>query len=695
MSRAQSTDTDTVEGRRMALATAQAQHFVDTLAATEPVIPEAGILAGPLRRTVSPETPNQLGWDADNLHFPMDVGNLMRLGSAGIARRALANAAGRPAEQAHYLKCIAATYEAVCCFIASHAAAAEGKIRGASASERHRLEAIAANCRALSVEPPRTFAQAVQLFWFVHCIRVTGWSSTIGRLDQHLFPFYRADAAGGLTREDALELLCELWRGLNRQVPHPSNGLMNLMVGGQDAAGNDAANEVSYLLIDTAIRVNDTNPFVSARVHARTEKRFLDKVIELQLVGHGQGTVYNDELIIPSLVRYGLPLELARNYANDGCNEITIDGQSTICLWIVDALKCLEAALFDGKENPSAHQAPRRLLLATEQPLNLVDQAYTGFQSGAFNAMRSFDEFLEAFMRQYLHHIDRALRDQGNLMKQFAANGVSSPLMAGTFASVLESGLDPHRGGVEVIEQVVFLGSLGTVADGLAAVKKVVFEERACAPEQLLEALAADWKGHDALRALCRAAPKFGNDDDDVDLIIADVIRRAVDHMKRAPSFSGLPVWPCLFNHAFVNSAQMCGATPDGRRWMDPVGEHFSPTPGCAVHGPTAVIRSATKAPLADCVGVAIFHIGLARSLAPQGERSRALIENLIRTAFRLGATVINVAIYDVATLKEARLHPEKYPDLIVRVWGYSARFTSLSGDMQDHIIARAIQGAA
>jgi formate C-acetyltransferase len=676
---------------RIALAVALAQHFADTLAATEPVIPEQGVLAGPLCRTVPPQNPDRWGWNADNLHFPMDVGNLMRLGTTGIARLALANAANLPAEQSNYLRSIAATYEGVNRFIEAHAAAAEGQMRGATTAERIRLETMATNCRELSAGPPRTFTQAVQLFWFIHCLRGMGsWSSTIGRLDQHLFPFYKADiAAGCLSREDALEILCELWRGLNRQVPHPANGLMNVMVGGQDSAGNDATNEVSYLMIDTAIRVNDTNPFVSARIHARTEQSFLNKIIELQLVGHGQGTVYNDALIIPALVQYGVPIELARNYANDGCNEITIDGHSTICLWMVDALKCLETTLFNGSENPSAHQSPRRLLLATEQPVNIVDQAYTGFESGNFKTMGSFDEFLEAFMRQYLHHIDRAVRNLCDHMKRSASDCVSSPLMAGTFASVLASGLDPHRGGIEVVEQSLFLGSLGTVADGLAAVKNVIFDEKACSPDQLLEALAADWKGHEPLRRRCLAAPKFGNDDDYVDLIIAGVIRRTVEHMKSIPSHTGLPVWPCLFNHAFVNTAQMCGATPDGRRWMDPVGEHFSPTPGRAVNGPSAIIRSVTKAPLADCVGVAIFHIGLERSLAPKDKNGRTLIANLINTAFSLGATVMNVAIYDVAVLKDAKLHPEKHQDLIVRVWGYSARFTSLSEDMQNHIISR------
>ena len=307
--------------------------------------------------------------------------------------------------------------------------------------------------------------------------------------------------------------------------------------------------------------------------------------------------------------------------------------------------------------------------------------------------MGSFDEFLEAFMRQYLHHVELGVAAQTDKMKHLAAEAVSSPVMAGTFDSVLRSGIDPHRGGVAVMEQAMFLGSLGTVADSLAAVRKIVFEEEACTPAGLLEALADDWKGHESLRCRCAAAPKFGNDDDYVDLIIADVIRRTLEHMGSLPSYGGVPVWPCLFNHGFVGTAQMCGATPDGRHWMDPVGEHFSPTPGRAVKGPTAVIRSVTKAPLADCVGVAIFHIALARSVAPRGEKSRALIESLINTAFRLGATVMNVAIYDVDALKDAKSHPEKHEDLIIRVWGYSARFTSLSEDMQDHIIARAIQG--
>ena len=184
--------------KRMALAKTLAQHLVDTLSATEPVIPAEGMLAGPLRGTVAPESSSQVDWSADNLHFPMDVGNLLRLGPAGIARLSTANAKGLPAEQANYLCSIAATYEAIGEFILAHAETAERQATDATSAERRRLEAIAANCRVLSAEAPETFAHAVQLFWFVHCIRgglrgEYNVSSTIGRLDQHLFPFCKAD----------------------------------------------------------------------------------------------------------------------------------------------------------------------------------------------------------------------------------------------------------------------------------------------------------------------------------------------------------------------------------------------------------------------------------------------------------------------------------------------------------------------
>ncbi|MCE5280057.1 MAG: pyruvate formate lyase family protein [Planctomycetaceae bacterium] len=676
--------------KRIELARQIAEHTVQSLAQTPPEIRPQGLIAGPMRRTCS----QGMNWGADNLHYPMDVRTLLRLGVSGIAATARENATRLAPEQADYLRNIACVYEAIASFIAAHARLAQDQMTGATTAERHRLKAIAENCAALAAGPPATFAQAVQLFWFIHSMRgMYNVSSTIGRLDQHLNPFYVADvAAGRLTRDEALELTCELWRLLNIVVDHPAMGLMNLMVGGQDAAGNDATNDVSYLLIDTAIAVNDTNPFLSARIHARTPAAFIDKVVELQLVGHGQGTIYNDELIIPSLVNYGVPIELARNFANDGCNEVTIDGQSTITFTIVDALKSLELAIFNGKDCPSCRQAPKQSLRKDEQAHDFSGMAEAGLCTGDFAEMTSFDQFFDAFWTQFKHQIETRLEQQNTGWRAAMDHGISSPVMAGTFKTVLETGLDPFRGGVETPILGIFLGTLGTAGDCLAAIRKVIFEDKAATADQLRQALAADWKGFEPLRRQCLAAPKYGNDDDYVDRIIAEAARRAIDCVRHYPSATGRGNWPCLFNHSFLPTAQNCGATADGRKWMEPVGEHFSPTPGRAISGPTAVIRSATKSPLHEAVGVAIFHVGLSRDMAPRNSAGAALVKSLLQAGLKMGATTMNTAIYDIETLKAAKAHPEKYADLIVRVWGYSARFTGLSEEMQDHIIARAVR---
>ncbi len=676
--------------KRIELARTIADHFEQSIAATPPEIRPQGLIAGPMHRRTEQGT----NWGSDNLHYPMDVRTLMRLGAGGIAATARANAADLAPEQADYLRNIARVFDAVTSFMAAHAKTAQDQMAGATTVEHRRLKTIADNCTALAAGPPRTFAQAVQLFWFVHSLRgMSDVSSTIGRLDQHLYPFYKADiAAGRITRDEALDLTCELWRLLNIVVSHPAQGLMNLMVGGQDAAGNDATNDVSYLLIDTAIAVNDTNPFLSARIHARTPAAFIDKVVELQLVGHGQGTIYNDELIIPSLVSYGVPIELARNFANDGCNEVTIDGQSTIDFTIVDSLKSLEYVIFDGADNPSCRQQPKSACRNYDTPWNHTGMAEPGVKTGDFAAKTSFDQVFEAFCTQFYHQIDTRLGHQNGGRRWAAAEAVSAPVMAGTFASVLETGVDPYRGGVDVPILGIFLGTLGTTGDALAAIKKVIFEDKAATPAQLRDALAADWKGFETLRRQCLAAPKYGNDNDYVDSIVAAAVRRSIDRVKAAPSATGRTIWPCLFNHSFLPTAQNCGATADGRKWMEPVGEHFSPTPGRAVSGPTAVIRSATKSPLHEAVGVAIFHVGLSRDMAPRNAAGAALVKSLLQAGLKMGATTMNTAIYDIETLKAAKAHPENYADLIVRVWGYSARFVGLSEEMQDHIIARAVR---
>ena len=670
-----------------------AEYIKSVLNATEPEIPFEGILAGPKHLNELPNADEMCGGIDDNLHFPMDVGNLLALGVTGIVATARTNANSMDFERKMMLYSIADVFEGIAAFIQRHAEKVETLMAGAPSGDRNRLGSIAENCRFLSQGPPETFAQAVQLFWFVHCARSRGqYGSTIGRLDQHLYPFYKADLdAGGLSRKEALEILCELWRNLNIQVDHPVLGLLNVIVGGQDETGNDATNEVSFLILEAAMIVRDTNPFVSVRIHENTPRAFVDRVADLHLVGHGQGTVYNDKVVIPSLLDYGVPPELARLYANDGCNEVTIDGRSTVALYAVDALKSLEFALFNGKECPPARRRPTRNCTAEEEPGDNSSLAQPGIESGFLDDSSSFEDVVEVFFIQWFRQIDTLLAPQMEILRERSGSLVTAPIVSGTFASVLRTGLDPLRGGVDVPEQMLFLNSIPTVGDCLAAIRTVVFEQNVCTLTELREALAADWEGHESLRQCCRNAPKFGNDDDSVDMLVADIVCRSAGHVKEFSVHVPFGVWPCLFNHTFLAVAQSCGATADGRRWMDPVAEHFSPTPGSAMSGPTAVLRSASKSPLRDCVGVALVQVGLSRSTVPANAEGRALITNLIRSAFAMGISQMNIAIYDIEQLKDAQAHPDKYPDLIVRVWGFSARFVSLSKEMQDHIIARSV----
>ena len=683
---------DTQTALRQSRADQLTTFFITAVGCTPVEIPASGLLAGPLHVNMA-EAARKLGyswqWSADNLHFALNLHTLLTLGLAGIIRQAQQREAELDGEQAHYLQAIVRCYEAVQAYALAHAAQASRLAAGAEPGDHARLERIAAICQACAERAPRSFQEALQLFWFVYVLRNQG---TVGRLDQHLYPFYQHDLlAGTLERAQALELLCELWRRMNQASV--GDTLRNVMLGGQDASGADATNELSYLMLDASIAVHQPEPHLNARIHKNTPSSFLDKVAELQLLGHGQGALYNDEVLIPALVRNGVPLSLARNYANDGCSEVTIDGESTIKFVVMDAVKTLELTLFNGEENVLPGEPLGRYTLQAGSLRSLKTALKLGYRSGDFMAMTRFEQVYDAYLDQYLYQVDLMARSLSQWIQTAQRDDVTSPLTAGTFSSVLETGCDPLRGGVAVPCYMIFSGSLATAADGLAAIKQVVYEQHACTPADLLRALRADWVGYDALRQHCLAAPKFGNDDNRVDAIAADIARRFCEFVAAYPSPTGVPFWPALFNFLFNDHAKVVGATPDGRRWQDPIGEHYSPTPGRARQGPTAVIRSAAKGPHDLACGTSVLNLSLNRTLVPNNDEGKVLLAQLCQTALGMGLAVMSTSIYDVAALRRAQREPDQYRDLIVRVWGFSARFVELAVDMQEHIIARAIDG--
>ena len=642
--------TSTSIAERTALYAACAREFADVLRAT-PLHAARGRLPGPARLA------RKTGLGMDNRHFPMNLSALLRLGLPGIERTARENAAKTSGEESVCLAAIAEAYAAA------------------------REFARAQGCPVLSERAPANFVEAVSLFWLTWAMRGRG---TVGRLDQHLQTFYRADIdRGTLTHEDALDLLVELWEHMNEA--EEGDTLANVMLGGQDAAGRDATSDLSLLMLDAALAVRRPEPHLNVRLHAGAPREFLDKVVELHLLGHGQGTVFYDEAVIPSLTDAGIPPETARNYSNDGCSEIVLDGESTIRLVMMEALKTLELTLFNGGECPRPGPAEGRYWHRAGPVRPLKTSLVAGLRTGDLTAMASFESFYEAYWAQYRAQLDRKLDDVRRQIDADTQRRVSSPFLAGTFPQCLATGRDLLRGGVSYPLTIVFSGSFGTVVDALAAVRKVVYEDKACSPRELLDALRADFAGHEALRRRLLAAPKYGTDAPEVDALAADLSRRFCGHVRHAPAPPGHRFWPALFDHLFNDHAKLVAATPDGRRWQEPVSEHCSPTPGRARRGPTAVMRSAARLPLRSACGTAVLQLVLSRSaVTPDALRQ------LLLTGRDLGLPVLNVALYDVRTLRDAQAHPERHADLLVRVWGYSARFVELSRDMQDVIIARA-----
>lgn len=668
-----------------------ANGFSMLLDATEAEIPLRGVLAGPARMNheAARKKFGAFPWCGDdNLHFPMNVGTLLRLGLTGIEQTARTAAAKSCGEQAAYLRAIADCYVAAIRFVASHADRADKESALASAPSRtQRLNMIARSCRALTLGPPQSFLEALQLFWFAYVLRGRG---TIGRIDQHLFLFYQADLdKERITRREAFELLGELWDGCNRAGS--GDTLANIMLGGQDRHGRDVTNDLSLLILEATMAHKGTDPHVSARLHDGTPDAFRDTLALLQLDGRGKGTVFNDAVVIPALMGMGVSLEDARNYANNGCSEVIIDGQSTIGLFEVDALKSLELAMFNGQEGIPPGE-PVGQYWTRQAPARRVGTGlHIGYASGDVAAMTAFDQIFEAYWDQYRHQLDTAMTAALSRINNTLTAGVSSPFLAGTFEQVLRDGTELKQATIRI--DCVFSGSIPTAADGLMAIRRVVFEDKACTMAELLAALKADFVGHERLRLQLLAAPKFGNACAEVDQLAAEIARRYCRFVKSVPVPGGTSFWPCLFYHNFNDGAKIVCATPDGRRWNDPVAEHYSPVPGRARCGPTAVIRSATSGPLNETCGTAIFNLSLNRDLVPRNATGCRLIRHLTDSAVKLGAAQMNIAVLDVEALKAAKQEPDKHADLQVRVWGYSARFIDLADNMQDHIIARAIAG--
>lgn len=653
-------------------------------------IPQSGRIAGPGKLEMPRFVPYADVWDmgADNCHFPLNYAFLMQNGIPGLMERAKVglSKAQKP-QNRRRLEAILSFLNDYRSYILSHATLAEARAE-LSQDDAPRLRRIAANCRRLTQGAPETFEQAVQLFYFTWRLRTINQTSCIGRLDVQLSQAYQRSLEAGMTREDAHDLLCELFGKLNDMGS--GDTLMNVMLGGVDEAGRDVSSDLSVLMMECCGELGLCEPHINVRFHADSPDFFNRAAVKLICRGQGQGTFYVDEHIIDPLRRLGCPLSVARGYANDGCTEITLEGNAGIFFWQMESVKSLELALYNGKESPNAPHLPVR-----KWNRHAAAQAYQsgltfGFESGDILQCKTFEDFLDCFYRQYDFQIEQycnRIADAITAHKQ-TETYQSSLLVQSLIPNVLDTGEEPVRGGFAYDNYQLLSGSIPTLADSLYAVKEAVFDQKYCTMAQLMAALKADFHGYERLQAQLRKIQKFGNDEDGVDRLAADVARHFCDAVERYPFPCDVKVLPGLYNIDFVMFASILGATPDGRNAGEAIGCHYSPTPSRAVRGVTAALHSASKADLSQGAAASPVYLTLPRLLDTDYE---PVISALMEGCIALRLPIVNLSIVDREELEDARLHPEKHRDLVVRVWGYNAYFVDLDDELQLHIINRTL----
>jgi len=547
------------------------------------------------------------------------------------------------------------------------------------------LRKITDVCSHVPAHPPRDFWEALQMYWFIHIGVITElnvWDSfSPGRLDQHLYPFYKKDLTEGkMTKEFAKELLECFWIKFNNQPAPPKVDITQeqsgtyqdfalINVGGLKEDGSDGVNELSYLILDVLEEMRLIQPSVCIQLSSKNPHRFLKRALEVVKTGFGQPSIFNTDVIIQEFLRAGKSMKDARAGGPSGCVTISAFGKESCtltgyCNWP----KIFELTLNNGIDSQNAKQI--------------------GLQTGDPSSFTSFDELMTAYKKQLRYFVDLKVKGN-NIIERLYANYMPAPFMSLLFDDCIAKAKDYHDGGPRYNSTYIQGVGIGTLTDSLSAVKHHVFDTKKLTMKELLDMLKNNFDGSQKIqRMLLNETPKYGNDDDYADSIAWSIFEEYFDVVDGRPNTKGgeyrVNLLPTTVHIYF---GRVTGATPDGRKAGEPLSDGISPSQGADKNGPTAVIKSAAKIDHTKTGGTLLNQKLMPQLLAD--EEGIDKLAHLVRTYFRLGGHHIQFNVVDAETLREAQKNPEKYRDLIIRVAGYSDYFVDLDKELQDEIIAR------
>ena len=642
--------------------------------------------------------------NSGDAHLAVDYEQLLKIGLVGYEKRVrqlkaeLDLCVPENIDKYVFYKAVLIVIEAVKTYADRFSLLAQEMAENAQSHRKDELLEISNICSKVPYEPASSFKEAIQSVWFIQLIlqiESNGHSLSYGRFDQYMYPYLKADLEKGvITDEEAVELLTNLWiktLTINkvRSQAHTFSSAgspmyQNVTIGGQTPDKKDAVNKLSFLVLKSVAQTRLPQPNLTVRYYNGLNKEFLDECIEVMKLGTGMPAFNNDEIIIPSFIDLGVKDEDAYNYSAIGCVETAVPGK-----W---GYRCT---------GMSYQNFPRILLAVMNDGVDVTSGKRFVKGYGYFRDMKSFEELQDAWDKS-IREITRLSVIVENAVDLASERDVPDILCSTLTQDCIGRGKTIKEGGA-VYDFISGLQiGIANMADSLAAIKKLVFEEKKITPQQLWDALQDDFMSEENQKIqsmLINEAPKYGNDDDYVDQLVVEAYDSYINEIKKYPStrYQRGPVGGIRYagtSSISANVGQGYGtmATPDGRKAHTPLAEGCSPAHAMDKNGPTAVFKTVSKLPTHEITGGVLLN----QKVTPQmlaTEENKEKLEMIIKTFFnRLHGYHVQYNVVSRETLIDAQKNPEKHRDLIVRVAGYSAFFNVLSRATQDDIIERTEQ---
>ncbi len=667
-------------------------------------------------------------------HYPPNYRRMLQFGLSGLEAQAcrslaaLSPATDPEGRKRNFYEAILVAFDGVRHYVRRHQDAAREQLADESDPQRREeLGRIITTLDRVPEYPAETFYEACQSFWITFAtLQNMGNSTPIGRWDQFMYPYFERDlSAGRLTLDAAQEMVDCLWMKFNerarflplvyrdaepfkglwspnsskeyykpsvafihfgdnaveRDTSNPAqfvHWLQNIIVGGQTRDGRDGTNELTYMAIAASRKSPFSQPIVSVRFWSGSPRELFEAACELARTGSAMPPMFNDEVIVPAYVKAGFPIEDARDYTNDGCWETLIGGQTEFRWNPIHALQNLEAVLNRGASRLTGERI--------------------GLDQGDARDWTSFESVMEAYKRQLDETVHHSVRSTSATYGELY-HIQPVPYLSAMLEGPMNKGKDITEGGANYIIQAPLLSGGSNAADALMAIKKLVFEDQRVTMGELLDALDAGWEGHEDLRHMfIHEAPKFGNDEDEVDRIAADVLEyfaarvHHYDKVYRHPEHTQLRFLPGTGTfEQYRIFGKKVGATPDGRRPEEWIATDFSPVPGRDIRGPIAAITSFAKVDHTLLTDGSEFNLSLSRG-AYDGPEGLDRLIHLVDLFMRSGGCILCLSMNEPDELRAAMREPEKWTHLRVRMGGWPAYFCCLDREHQEHHLARYLQ---